>query len=160
MKPARISALPTCGAMRRRHSIYVHYNSDGFISEIIDSVGRKIGITSEIVQHNDPGYPELGVPGMNWYSKHFEFRLYDTGSDTGKLLYKTTSLYDYTNQDFTLVWLSSMDENEEQIKSTRFTYAYFPTTIDYNLYGGFVLQDDLIRQTVESYTSILSSFKN
>ena len=52
-----------------------------------------------------------------------------------------------------------MDENEEQIKSTRFTYAYFPTTIDYNLYGGFVLQDDLIRQTVESYTSILSSIQ-
>lgn len=126
--------------------IEVHYNADGYVSEIIDTVGRKITLTYNLIETVDE---ELGETSCH---REIDIKFFDKNSSTGKLLYKITQFADWTMECYTMCWLSTYDDNNAVLKSIRYSYDIYDTTLWYNFRGSYVPDNEESYEIYETIT--------
>lgn len=143
------SAGKDIGANTER--IEVHYNSDGYVSEIIDTVGRKITI---VYNHIETVDEELGE---TFYHREIDFKFYDKDSTEGVLLYRATQFVNWTMGCYTICWLTTFDDNEEELKSIRYAYDIYDTTLWYNFRGSYIPDSDEGYEIYDSCSSVLGA---
>lgn len=143
------SAGKDIGANTER--IEVHYNSEGYVSEIIDTVGRKITISYNLIEIEDE------ILGESSVHREIDIKFVDKGSESGKLLYKITQFADWTMGCFTICWLSTYDDNDEVLKSIRYAYDLYDTTLWYNFRGAWIPDNDESSEIYDSFSSVLGA---
>lgn len=143
------SAGKDIGANTER--IEVHYDTNGYVSEIIDTVGRKITLTYNLIEIEDE------VLGESSIHREIDIKFFDKDSTSGKLLYKITQFADWTMGCFTICWLSTYDDNEEELKSIRYAYDIYDTSLWYNFRGSYVPDSDESYEIYDSVSSVLGA---
>ncbi len=131
--------------------IEVHYDTEGYVSEIIDTVGRKITFSYNFIETVDEEW------GSTSFHREIDIKFYDKDSSTGKLIYKITQFIDWTMGSFAICWLSTYDNNEEELKSIRYSYDVYDTSLWYNFRGSFIPDNDELYEIYNSYSSVLGA---
>ena len=131
--------------------IEVHYNSDGYVSEIIDTVGRKITLTYNHIETVDEDL------GETFYHREIDIKFFDKDSTSGSLLYKITQFVDWTMGCYTICWLSTYDDNGDALKSIRYAYDLYDTSLWYNFRGSYIPDNEESYEIYDSYSSVLGS---
>ena len=111
-------------------SIHVSYGSDNQISEIIDSVGRRLTVSSTFV--------DTEYEGSDYYRQ--DYRLYDVGDTTGELLFKIHKVYDQTTQAWEIERVVFCDKGAA-VKAEVYAYSLIQANILFNGSGGFLYDD-------------------
>ena len=134
-------------------SIHIQYDSNNLISNIYDSVGRRIEIVYRTVS-----VPPSEINPDPMDTKEIDIKLYDKGASTGKLLYRIEQFFDWTIGQYINVWLHAYDDNETSVKDIRFSYMQEVVDIWYNFRGGTVIENGTIlggKSEVYETTSIV-----
>lgn len=131
--------------------IEVHYNADGYVSEIIDTVGRRITLSYNMIEYVDEILEETS------YHREIDIKFFDKDSTTGTLLFKITQFVDWTMGCYTICWLSTYDDDENVLKSIRYTYDIYDTDLLYNFCGSYIPDNEELAEVYNSTSSVLSA---
>lgn len=116
-------------------TIRAYYDTSGYLIKITDSVGRSIKINHCVDEYEDEW---IGV-----YKDYYtDIILCDSGNETGKTIYHFNKFEGGTSNGIPILCILNVLENENTIKSTRFSYGVFNTSVFYNAGGGIMYYPD------------------
>lgn len=116
-------------------TIRAYYDTSGYLIKITDSVGRSIKINHCVDEYEDEW---VGV-----YKDYYtDIILCDSGNETGKTIYHFNKFEGGTSNGIPTLSIINVVDNGTTIKSTRFYYSTFNTSIFYNAGGGIMYYPD------------------
>ena len=122
-------------------TIKAYYDKSGYLIKITDSVGRSIKINHCVEEYDD----EWSGVYKDYYT---DIILCDSDNKTEKTIYHFNKFEGGTSNGIPILSIINVIENGNTIKSTRFYYSAFNTSIFYNAGGGIMYYPDT---TIKAY---------
>lgn len=116
-------------------TIRAYYDTSGYLIKITDSVGRSIKINHCVDEYDD----EWAGVYKDYYT---DIILCDSDNETEKTIYHLNKFEGGTSNGIPILSIINVVENGTTIKSTRFYYGTFNTSIFYNAGGGIMYYPD------------------